>query len=144
RMEKRREAESDLQLVEAPGYLWWSEIDVHAELFQAIGRATRARDPAVAVLGDRHAARCRDERRSRADIKGVQLVSAGAARIEQCVVLCANRRDALMHGPRGTDDLADTLPFDTESRQESGRLDFAGLAVHNGRERRAGLPAFEI
>ena len=55
-----------------------------------------------------------------------------------------DRRGALLHGPRGADDLADCLALDANRGEQGSQFDFAALPVHHGRKRGIGLAAVEV
>ncbi len=68
------------------------DLDLDAERGQHVGAARARRDRAVAVLGDRHAARRRDERRRGRDVEGAPAVAAGAAGVDHRSSWCGTRR----------------------------------------------------
>ena len=72
-------------------------IDLHAHRFEHVCRAYRAADRAIAVLGDRHARRRRDQRGAGRNVEGAGAVAAGAAGIEHVAIAKIQRTRACEH-----------------------------------------------
>ena len=76
-VERRGEAEGDPGLLPHLGHLCGGEVERNAELLEYVGRTARRRGRAVAVLEHLGSRAGRDDRRHRADVHGVGLVTAG-------------------------------------------------------------------
>ena len=97
--------------------------DVDAERFEHVRAAAAARDRAVAVLGDAHAARREHDRRDRRDVERVRAVAARAAGVEHRRVTSATASSrARAWSARSPTISAGRSPFIASADQQAGDL----------------------
>jgi hypothetical protein len=117
-----REQEGDAEQVDGTGRALGREIDLDAELLEHVRAAGAARDRPVAVLGDRHAARGRDERHRGRDVEGAGVVPAGAARVDERLPVRADRSDPAPHRLGESRDLLRRFALHAQRHRERGDL----------------------
>ena len=106
------------------------QIHHHARLTQHIGATGGATGGNIAVLGDFHPARRRDNRRCGGDIKKTGAIAAGADRIDQHAATQIRRFRQLAHHLRRRRHLADRFALDGQRRQKRAHRRRIGLALH--------------
>ncbi len=139
RVQQRGEAEAEPEFFEARFHDRHVGFDVHTEFAEHIGRTAFAGHFAIAVLGDRHSRRCRDDRGRRADIEQLRTdARAGAAGINDAVreVRMGRmwRRMAVVRRR-----LRQPSPLFRASREEQGDFPFGPRAAHDAVDGRGGL-----
>ena len=96
RVEVRREQEREADLAERRARRRRVVVDPDPERVEDVGRAGPRGHRAVAVLGDRHAGRGRDQRRGRRDVERAAAVAAGPDDVDRAVGRL-DADDALAH-----------------------------------------------
>ena len=147
RMVRRGEDETASGGAKASLHALGIEIDFHPEALEHVGRTDASADRPIAVLGDRHAGRRRDQRRAGRDVERAGAVAAGPGGIEHVAAVEVERARPRPHRARAAGQFGGRLALELERDQEArdqrlGRLAVEDLAHHalgaGGVERAAG------
>src|SRR5208283_5467058 len=96
-MIRRREDVTASGSVEASLQAVRLAVDLHAHRFEHVGRADRAADRSVAMLGDRYAGGRCNQRRAGRNVESAGAVAAGPASVEHVAVAKIQWTRALEH-----------------------------------------------
>ena len=140
---QRREHEAEPGLGDAARDALGWQVDRHAHGLQAVGRATRAGDAAVAVLGHAPAGGGDHKGADGADVEGPRAVAAGADDVDH-VRAGVDPRGGLAHDVRQTGDLLGGFAFHAQRNGEPGDLRRRGVAVDQRAHRGLRFLAGEI
>ena len=136
---RRGEEEGDAGLAEHAGLPRGVDVDGDAERLDDVGAAAPARDRAVAVLGDGHAARRDHDRRGGREVQRVRAVAARAASVDDAREAVVDRRHPGAHRLGGGDDHLRGLAPHAERDGEGADLHRRPQPVKDGVEGRADL-----
>ena len=130
------EAERHARFGEALREHFARNLQVHAQRFEHLRRAGLAGDRAVAVLGDRNAARPQgarcDQGRCGGNVERPGVIAACAAGVDDRQAIGHVDVDRFAsHDPRGAEHLVDGGAAELDHRQQRRGLGLAGLAGHD-------------
>jgi hypothetical protein len=134
RMEPRGEAEPDAGVGHAARHTGGSQVDLHTERLEQVGRSTGGRGGTVAVLAHTSTGARHHEGGDRRHVDGVAAVTARATRVDQGAELTRIDRDALGHRQHGLEqptELVDGFALHAQRHDESGDLRRARLAAED-------------
>jgi hypothetical protein len=140
------EKKAEAMGAERVGCVGGGKMDGNSEGFEDVGRAASGSDGTVAVLGEHYwcpggcSGRGCDERGSGGDVEAAAGVAAGAAGVDEMLLLYLAEREhvsCLAHGSCEACDLGSGLAAAGEGAEEGGDFDIAGLGgedlLHKGR-----------
>ena len=130
RMEVRGEQEGEAELAKGLARRRRVVVDPDAERVEHVRRSRPRRHRPIAVLGDRHARRGRDERGGGRDVERAAAVAAGPDDVDRALG-CLDPDDALAHGRREPGQLVGGLAAHPEAHQQRRELGRRRLAVHH-------------
>ena len=130
RMEDRSEEKPNAGLVDAARDAFGSEVDLHAQLLEHVGRTAQRRSRAISMLGHLRPARRRHNPRERGDVERRQAIAAGPACVEELAV-DLDRRGERASCARKAGDLVDSLALHPQGDHEPGDLDRGGVTAHD-------------
>ena len=139
-----REQEAEAGLVEQAARGRRVDVDLRAQLLEHVGRAASRADAAIAVLGDRQAARRRDEGRRGRDVDQPRPVAAGAAAIGEEIIGPVERQRRGRQGVRRADHFLGGLALHPQRDQHAGDLGRLELAEHEPLEQMLRVVARQI
>jgi len=109
-----------------------SQLDVDTQSLQNIGGSAAAGNASISVLGHGDTTGSRDKRSGRADIEGVQPVTAGSARVKQWSSFGSNPSGSVSHCLGSSHDFNGRGPFAGKSGQQRSDVSGVALPIHDG------------
>jgi hypothetical protein len=132
----RGKHETETNLVNARLNPLDARIDIPARSFEQIGRATLRTYRAIAMFGDGHPGRGRDDPGGGRDIERMSTITTGPDPIDRIWIVHGYRHAMVAHRFNKAGDFGCGLSFYAQGDQKTGDLRRCGFAVHNAVGRR--------